>query len=216
MDVGSQAVKLHSETSFSPASPEIIWFFCVTPSSNNSGSTILCDGLNLWNNLSSKTKNFFLSNPVIYSLKIPIEKKIKSKEGKRPWYLNKIGVKNCFINWTKGNIEFDFINFAVNESRLKDQLCFSNHLLVTLKSEPQLKGRKMLFSKSIPKKVINEVNKKAEEITYRIKWEKNDLVMIDNKRFLHGRDSVKKNDRRDIVVMQSLIANFAYGETTRN
>ena len=74
----------------------------------------------------------------------------------------------------------------------------------------------MLFSKSIPKKVINEVNKKAEEITYRIKWEKNDLVMIDNKRFLHGRDSVKKNDRRDIVVMQSLIANFAYGETTRN
>ena len=215
VDIGTQAVKLHSETSFSPACPEIIWFFCVMPPSNKSGSTLLCDGLRLWNNLSSKTKNFFLSNPVVYSLKVPIEKKIKSKRGRRPWYLNKIGVKNCFINWTKGYIEFDYINFAVVESRIRDQLCFTNHLFVTLKSEPQLKSRKMLFSKSIPNEILSEINTKAKQMTYKINWKKSDLVMIDNRRFLHGRENVKKDDQRDIVVMQSATANFGYGETTK-
>ena len=40
--------------------------------------------------------------------------------------------------------------------------------------------------------------------------------MLDNKRFLHGRRKYKKNDPRDIVVIQSAKASFGYGSTTRN
>ena len=51
--------------------------------------------------------------------------------------------------------------------------------------------------------------------TYEIKWGKNDLVMVDNKRFMHGRRAYKKNSPRDIVVIQTSKASFSYGTTFR-
>ena len=39
VDLGYQEIKLHSEASFSPARPEIIWFYCLKPPKENSGKT---------------------------------------------------------------------------------------------------------------------------------------------------------------------------------
>ena len=39
--------------------------------------------------------------------------------------------------------------------------------------------------------------------------------MIDNKRFMHGRKAFEKGDKRDLVVIQTSLANFGYGSTTR-
>ena len=74
VDIGHKAMNLHSEASFSPSWPEIIWFYCVDPSKKH-GETTICDGISLWSMLSQKTKNFFLSNPIKYDLKIPVIKK---------------------------------------------------------------------------------------------------------------------------------------------
>ena len=67
----------------------------------------------------------------------------------------------------------------------------------------------------IPQNILNEANKKANEITYDLNWKKNDLVMIDNRRFMHGRRAFKKGEKRDLLVVQSSLANFGYGSTTR-
>ena len=40
VDVGAKEVLLHSEASFTPAWPELIWFYCNTPPQKN-GATIL-------------------------------------------------------------------------------------------------------------------------------------------------------------------------------
>jgi len=69
VDYGFEQVDLHSEASFSPSCPEIIWFYCVKPA-KKSGKTLLCDGVSLWNSLNLETKNFFLSNQISYKLKI--------------------------------------------------------------------------------------------------------------------------------------------------
>ena len=39
--------------------------------------------------------------------------------------------------------------------------------------------------------------------------------MIDNRRFMHGRRAFKKGEKRDLLVVQSSLANFGYGSTTR-
>ena len=51
--------------------------------------------------------------------------------------------------------------------------------------------------------------------SYEHNWKKGDLIMLDNKRFLHGRRKYKKNDPRDIVIIQSARASFGYGSTSR-
>ena len=87
-------------------------------------------------------------------------------------------------------------------------MSFANHLIVTLKSEPQILSRTLSNGDKIPRKIINEIKLKLDYFTYKHQWKKNDLFMIDNNRFLHGREKVSKNDKRDIVVMQTLRANF--------
>ena len=213
VDLGFQEVKLHSETSFSPAQPEIIWFYCVHPPEDNSGSTIICDGLKLWNSFSAHTKSFFLENPVKYKLRIPFEIKNKHK-GKKKWYLAEPGVSNCFLNYDKSVIEFDYLKFAVQKSRYPNKLCFANHLLVSLNSENQLLQRTIAGSKKLPNNIRVEVISKSKELTEKIKWNKNELIMIDNLRFMHGREKII-NRNRDIVNIQTKIAKFGFGETIR-
>ena len=59
-DIGGPAVDFHSESSFTPTMPEVIWFYCNLPPQKG-GKTILCDGIKLWKDLSTKTKSFFFS-----------------------------------------------------------------------------------------------------------------------------------------------------------
>jgi len=212
VDSGNKEMGLHSEASFSPSWPEIVWFFCCDTSPKNSGgSTTFCDGIKLWDNLSYKVKNYFLVNPVKYKLEIPISKN-KIGKGKKKWILNYEGAGNSILNLSKGLIELTQARFAAIQTRLPNKISFTNHLLSSMRegTDPSIKG----WSK-VPKEILNEVHKEANKITYDLKWKKNDLVMIDNKRFMHGRKKFNKKDKRDIVVIQSLLASFGFGATLR-
>ena len=69
--------------------------------------------------------------------------------------------------------------------------------------------------KKIPLKIMNEIKEKSELLTYNHCWKTRDLVMVDNVRFMHGRRSFKKGIKRDIVIIQTERASFAYGQTSR-
>ena len=43
-----------------------------------------------------------------------------------------------------------------------------------------------------------------------------DLLMLDNKRFLHGRKQLSPVAGRDIVILQTKTTNFGYGVSTKN
>ncbi len=63
VDYGPFALPLHSEASFAPAWPELLWFFCVVPPTAG-GETTLCDGLKLWQSLSDDVRSLFLAEPL--------------------------------------------------------------------------------------------------------------------------------------------------------
>ncbi len=207
VDSGLMRIDLHSEASFSPSVPDIIWFICLKPPINKGGRTTICDGVKLWNSLAINTKEFFLKNLIKYKLSIPFENNIFNKK-RRKWLLPYPGVENCFIDYKKSKIEFDYSRYAVNRTRYIDQLAFANHLFVTLKSEPQILKRSLKNGKKIPKKILSEIKNKSEFLTYKHSWNKYDMFMIDNNRFLHGREEISKNDVRDIVIIQTLKAKF--------
>ena len=213
VDYGNEEMALHSEASFSPNWPEIIWFFCNEFSTNGRGATTFCDGINLWDNLSYKTKNFFLLNPIKYSLKIPIGKKEIGKKTKK-WFLNYQGAGDGLLDLSKGLLNITQIRFAAHPSRLPNKMCFSNHTLYR-NTDPTIVNWSTIFNNKIPKNILDETNTKSQEITYDLNWKKNDLAMIDNKRFMHGRRRYNKGDKRDILVVQSSLTNFGYGSTTR-
>lgn len=216
VDPGNQEIKLHSESSFNTACPEIIWFYCNQAPSKNSkgGETTICDGIMIWDKLSLKTKKFFLANCIEYFLKIKINLANNFKH-KRKWFLNNIGVTNPVLNPKTSTLDFIQKTFAVNETRLPGKLAFANHLLIDLKYEPQIIYRKIAGKKMLPKNINKEINKIVKKYTFKIKWQNGDLVMLDNKRFMHGRTKFKVKSKREIINVQTKLSNFGYGSTSR-
>jgi len=214
VDAGNGSIKLHSEASFTTTWPEILWFFCKTPPSKN-GATTICDGIKLWESLSKSTRSFFYANPVVYDLEIPVLRNPKSGKGKKPWAINHIAASESFIDWDKGSLFFKFTRYAVHESRFPKKFCFSNHLFVDLETEPQILSRKLQSGNDIPKDIYTEINQIADQLTQPFQWEASDLMMLDNKRFLHGRESFEMGDQRDIVSVQTEKASFPYDASWR-
>ena len=214
VDGGKKKIYLHSEASFSPSQPEIVWFYCITPPETDTGHTLYCDGIELWEKIPAKFKLFFLENPILYKLKIPINLPNKKKNLRKKWYLETPGVRNCILDYNNHTLNFDFFKFALEKARIQNKYCFANHLFIPLSSEPQILKRTFLSKKNISKsdfKVLTDLLNKSTKL---IKWKKNELVMIDNLRYMHGRAPINiKECKRDVVVVQSMKSNFGYGST---
>ena len=214
VDGGKKKIYLHSEASFTPSQPEIVWFYCISPPETDSGHTLYCDGIELWEKIPAKLKLFFLENPILYRLKIPIYLPQKKKNLKRNWYLESPGVKNCILDYNDHTLNFDFFKFTLEKSRIQNKYCFANHLFIPLSSEPQILKRTFLNNKNISEADFKVLIDLADKNTKYIKWKANELVMMDNLRFMHGRAPIdRKENQRDIVVVQSMRSNFGYGST---
>lgn len=206
VDSGNHQIELHSESSFTVTCPEIIWFYCLTsPKKDEGGNTKICDGINLWTELNIDTKKFFLKNPITFHNKIKLKNNKNLKNQK--WFLNKIGCYDEEIDWKSGFLYFKFNKFLVHKINNIDKFIFANHLL-SVKQEDQIIGCTYGNNKKIPKKIMDEIYDKAENLTFNVKWNKGDMIMINNKRFIHGRSKIKKNSNRDIINAQTLNCNF--------
>ena len=206
VDSGNHQIELHSESSFTITCPEIIWFYCINPPmKNEGGKTKICDGIKLWEELSIETKKFFLKNPIKFHNKIKINNK-KNIMNQR-WFLNHIGCFDEEINWKKGLLHFKYTKFLVHKNKYEDKFVFANHLL-SVKQEDQIYKCTYNNNKLIPKKIMKEIYNKAENLSFHLQWEKGDMIMINNKRFIHGRSKIKKNSKRDIINAQTLNCNF--------
>jgi len=94
---------LHSEASFAAVWPEVTWFFCNVPPAKG-GATTVCDGMQLWERLSSEIKFFFLAEPVLYVVEIPVPENKKGKgKGKKPWISDRHGISG-YLDWDAGLI----------------------------------------------------------------------------------------------------------------
>ena len=207
VDIGNSSIPLHSESSFTTTWPVIIWFYC-KKISNQSASTNYSDGIEIWKNLCTDTKKFFLSKPLVFQNKIDIEITTNAK-GIKDWYMDYVGVKNCKLDYNQKKLCFDFIKFAVQKDNYTDKLCFANHILSAYeKDEPQIKKISTIDNRPIPTKIIEEIKKISKKNTIKHSWDEGDVIMLNNHRFMHGRDKIKQNDKREIFNAQSLIVNF--------
>ena len=213
VDPGNFEMPLHSEASYSPSWPEIIWFYCnLAP--KKSGQTTVCDGQSIYKNFNVSEKKFFLENQILYDLKIPfgekkLEKdKISKNKNLKPWHIDHPGVKDCFINFSKKEVIFKLKRYAVNKLNNSEELAFANHLQIILNRDPQVLRITMENGKKFPLKILKKVKKISDDFTLDINWKNGDLCMINNKRFMHGRRKVYSNEKRDIMVIQTLKSNF--------
>lgn len=206
VDVGNHIIEMHSEASFTTSCPEIIWFYCIKPPKNDEGGlTKICDGIKLWDNLSIETKKFFLKNPITYNLNIYLNEKKNKKT--QEWIFNFPGAHDVKVDWKKGLIKYKMTKFLINETKFPNKLAFANHLL-SVAQEAQIINCFYGNKKKIPLKILKEIRHLTEKLSYKHHWKKNQILMINNKRFIHGRTEIKKGSIREIINVQTLKSNL--------
>jgi len=129
--------------------------------------------------------------------------------------MSNIGSEKGFVNYQDGRLYLTQRRYAVQATRVQGTNAVVNTLL-SIDTEPLIIRGTLSDQREIPNYIYNEIKTSSDKLTYEHNWGKNDLIMIDNKRFMHGRRPIVKDDLRDIVIIQSQRVSFGCGSTTRN
>ena len=199
VDAGSQAMGLHIENGTTPLPPDIIAFFSEKSASRGSQTT-LCDGHEVWKNMSDALKQKF-AEPMTISRYLP--KPIWQK-----YVATALNIENAeqvgqqelqrFIQMIPcqrispahdGGVHYHLNMPMVRHDNLKGVPAFANTLL-----GPSYNYEKPRFyfadGSEISSDLLAELAERCETQTSEIDWQDGDLVIIDNKRFMHGRREI--------------------------
>ena len=190
----NEEIKLHGEMYYQPDIPLMVWFFCAHPAEQD-GETILCDGRQFFNELSSPLKKIFINKKLKYLGHLNKEawqKRYKTDD--LAVVVQTCKRKNLLMQINEDeSIDLQYICPAIHLSRCGKYQTFINSLLP---AKHRYKNRLCFDDDSeITDDIVSELHEIAEKITTEISWKKGDILMVDNTRIMHGRRAFSDNQR---------------------
>ncbi|KAF0568097.1 hypothetical protein FQV37_1433 [Psychrobacter nivimaris] len=204
VDAGAHAIGLHIENGNTPMPPDVIAFFSELSAKKGSQTTI-CDGYAVYQALSPELKATF-SQPMRISRYLPqaIWQNYVATATGRTDAADQISLDDLdkFIAattsktlthhvepQTDGGVRYVLQVPAIREDNLSGQFAFANTLL-----GPSFNYEKPKFtlanSQSVDDELIAKLTRICEVHTQEIAWQNGDVVILDNKRIMHGRRQI--------------------------
>jgi alpha-ketoglutarate-dependent taurine dioxygenase len=199
---GELNIPLHCESSFTNNWPSRIFFFCHKPSEIG-GEMPLANVNRVFSRLSPDITNVFLRKKVMY---------IRNFVDENIWkYVFQVNSKDELDTFSKqNNIKIEWLNekkFRATQVRpailkhpvTKENIWFNQvenfytKKRVIDRLNPFYSGKKLWRSSyfgdgaDIPAAVIEKIRDAYDKETLLLKWEKNDLLILDNMKIAHGR-----------------------------
>lgn len=197
------AVPFHGEMYYKKQRPDILWFYCATPALKD-GETTVCDGIEVYNELSNSTQELFFSQRLKYirSYAADVWPKIYQTEDLK--FVEQVCHDNDMQLQVKpdNSISTEYISSAIQSSRCGNHNVFINNILPVIEQETKGSNSSLVRfedNSKIPDDIIKEIKSVTDKLTYLVSWQKSDILMVDNTRLLHGRRSFSDN-QRDIYV----------------
>lgn len=191
---GERAIPLHAELCYVPGAPDVCWFHCGRPSAHG-GETLLADGVAIARTL-AEDPAIPLTRSIRYRLEIPAEVfghlfDATSLDGALALIWER-GWSHAFRR-VEDRLFVDWCTSMLTQPLGGGPSAFINQLLYWgLDSGRITWGDAEVISPSVLQ-VANEV---SERHTASLTWDAGDIVVFDNRRFLHGRRRVTDPNRR--------------------
>lgn len=206
------AVPFHGEMYYRKNRPDILWFYCATPALRD-GETTICDGIQVYNELSHSTQELFHQKRLKYIRTYPADVWPKIYQTEDLNIVEQVCNDNDMQLQVKpdNSITTEYVSSAIKESRCGKHQVFINNILPVIEQEVKGSNSSLVRfedNSQIPDEIINEIKDVTDKLTYLVSWQKGDILMIDNTRLLHGRRSFSDN-QRDIYV-RLCDANFPF------
>ena len=200
VNLGNDAFPLHPELSREPWRPDACLFYCLEPDSSG-GETTLCDGIGIVENLPPALVEQMRDRKLLYiklatppvlrywlGTELPSDGLLASPPPGCPYWFRRVG----------GAVIRGFTRRLLQQPMFDERLAFSNFLLfardyLRVPNVPCLDD-----GQPVPAEWMSEVRSAAEPIIYAVPWQKNDVAIIDNSRFMHGRRAIADPGKRSI------------------
>ena len=199
-NLGTQPFPLHPELSREPWKPDAALFYCINPPAEG-GSTTICDGVAIVRDLPSDLRKEMAKRRVKYGqvarpeelrfwlgVSDPDDAALAKPPAECPYRFERIGSK----------VVRTFTRPLLHRPMFTDELAFGNFLLFSR----FLRGRSfpLLDDETVvPDEWLQAVKEVGDRLTVAIEWQRGDLLLLDNSRFMHGRTAVVEGDGRLIA-----------------
>jgi alpha-ketoglutarate-dependent taurine dioxygenase len=201
VNLGDEAFPLHAELSRTPWKPDVCWFACITPAERD-GETYLCDGVDMVRHMSPGLRAALQDRQLLHT-------QLAQLHSARFWLRSDSPTIEHLHNppddcpYSFEIIEQkphqSFLRPALHKPMFADELVFSNFLLFARK---YLRNKRFpLFEdgSEIGDELVAELDQIGQRLQQPIPWQQNDVVMLDNTRFMHARDKLPSPSLRYIL-----------------
>lgn len=211
VNAGKDPVGLHIENGNTPFPPNVVAFYSEKSAKEGSQTTV-CDGAELFKNMPNELQQAW-QQTVTVSRRLPSHLWRQYVVNQHPEVscVTKVTEKHLadFIAINKhqrGKINIDdsldyqldiqpclpIKNLAINTENQTEQFAFANAIL-----GPSYNYEKPTYTfangQPVSQELIEKTNELAEKYTQEVQWQDGDIVIIDNKRVLHGRRAIIGN-----------------------
>ncbi len=201
VNLGNKPFPLHPELSREPWRPDAAFFYCATPPSSG-GQTTICDGIEIVRQLPETMRAEMEGRRIRYA--------VPATAADLQYWLGATNPDDALLadppaqcpftfEWHGGQLMRCFTRPLLQPSRFQGELAWGNFILFTrylrgVKTYPVMDDWSL-----VPDRWVEEVKRVSDRLTVPVGWHANDIVMLDNSRFMHGRTEIVPGDGRRIA-----------------
>jgi alpha-ketoglutarate-dependent taurine dioxygenase len=200
VNIGQQAFPLHPELSRVPWRPDVAWFACASPPTVG-GETLLCDGVAAAAALPAQTRAAVEHRGLLYTEETPLEafRDMLGVATPSPALLERLSASSPFRFTARGGRYFrSFVRPFLHRPLFTDEPALGNFLLF---ARYMLNTRRFpVFEdgSEVPDALCKTLREVTDALTVAHRWQVGDILMVDNSRFMHGRNEVTDLEERVI------------------
>lgn len=195
---GLEAFPLHPELSRTPWKPDVCFFWCASPPST-SGETLVCDGVDIVRRMPQALRAAFENRRLLYlHAAAPDECRFWLGSPQPTDDMLRNPPRGCPYRFRRfqGKVLRVFSRPALHKPMFTNELAFGNFLLF---------ARYLLSNRTLPvfdsgeqvsDELVAQVKAVADPITYPVQWRQGDIAILDNTRFMHGRNAIVDAEER--------------------
>jgi len=212
---GMDAIPLHREGSYAPGCPDVLMLYCVRQA-DEGGETTLCDGVGLVESLPARTREFVENAVLKWGWRVGPERWMAglgvNTKAEAEIRLKHLGAR--LLHWEKLDAVFDgdildgvFQTLCVIPTKWGGKRSFCNSLLIYHYRSTSAYYPKHIYTPTLgdgspfPSDVLAEVAEHAQAQTRDVLLMENDILLVDNSRYMHGRKIFTDANRRILFRM---------------
>lgn len=192
VDGGTGAFSLHPELSREPWKPDAAFFGCFSPPRSD-GATTICDGVALVREMPDEVRRGLADRRLLY-VKPTWPELLQFWLGSPRPTPEQLANPPAWCPYRFRDVEGEVVRYfsrpALHRPMFADGAAFGNFLLFARFNNRRPGFPLLDDGRPVPDPWLHAIRDTGERLSVAIAWERGDVLMLDNTRFMHGRTAI--------------------------